>query len=211
MHDADSPVRVLIVDDHVAMRIGLASILSCQNALHVSGVASNAEEALALLKREPVNVILLDLRMPEVDGIRFIHEVMQRRYPVRILVLTSYESEEEIYRAVNAGAHGYLLKDADEEELIKAVLSVYHGDNYFPPNIAAKLTERMHRRDLSGRELEVLEMLAKGLTNKQIASALAISSHTVRCHVANISAKLHVADRTEAVALALGTGMIQRD
>ncbi len=202
-------IRILIVDDHVAIRVGLASMLKTHSDFHVTGSAADGEEALSMLEREVPDIILLDLRMQHLDGIGVLEQVVRRQYATRVIVLTSYETNEDVYHAVNAGAHGYLLKDASEQELVDAIRIVHTGKSYLPQDIASKLADRMHRPSLSSRELEVLEMLAKGLTNKQIGVVLGISDHTVRSHVANITGKLEVADRTEAVAIAIKLGVLQ--
>jgi len=152
--------------------------------------------------------MLLDLRMPGMDGIAVLHKLKEIENPPRVIVLTSFEKEEDIYRAIRAGAQGYLLKDASEDEMVAAILEVAEGKRYIPRDIAARLANRMLRADLTSRELEVLELLAQGSTNKQIARALKISDNTVRCHVINIMEKLQVSDRTEAVANALKKGVL---
>jgi DNA-binding NarL/FixJ family response regulator len=211
MKDTSKPIRVLIVDDHVAIRIGLTSMLEAQDGIEVVGAVTTGEEVLSSLKTDTPDILLVDLRMPNLDGISLIQEVRRRNDCVRIIVLTSYETDEDIYRAVRAGVQGYLLKDAPEQELLNAVIAVHGGRSYFPAHIASRLAERLQRSTLSSRELEVLEMLAKGLTNKQIATALGISSHTIRCHVANITSKLDVNDRTEAVTIAIHYGIIHME
>ena len=204
-----SRVRILIVDDHVAMRVGLTSMLETERDFQVVGAAAGGREAIAVLEQTPVDILLLDLRMPGMDGMALLKEARRRCLTARVIVLTSYETDEDIYRAIEGGAHGYLLKDASEQELREAILAVHAGHSYLPRHIAARLADRMHRSSLSTRELEVLEILAKGLTNKEIATALGISSHTVRCHVASITTKLEASDRTEAVTVAIRHGVIQ--
>ena len=207
--EVELKVRILIVDDHVAMRVGLSSMLEVERDFEVVGVAASGLEALRVLERVEADILLLDLRMPEMDGMAFLKEARLRRLAARIIVLTSYETDEDVYRAIDGGAQGYLLKDASENELRDAILSVHAGHSYLPRHIAARLADRMHRSSLSARELEVLEVMAKGLTNKEIAGALGISSHTVRCHVASVTAKLDVSDRTEAVTVAIRHGIIK--
>jgi len=202
-------IRIVIVDDHPAIRVGLTSMLTAHHEFEVIGAAASGEDALSVLEGQMPDILLIDLRMQRLDGIGLMEEVARRRYPLRAIVLTSYETDEDVYRSVNAGARGYLLKDSSEHELIEAIFTVHAGKNYLPQHIASKLADRMHRSSLSTRELEVLGMMAKGLTNKQIATALGISDHTVRSHVANITEKLEVADRTEAVAIAIQLGVLQ--
>lgn len=207
--EVDRPIHILIVDDHVAIRIGLTSMLKAQQGLEIMGVSASGRAALDCLKAGVPDVMLVDLRMPDMDGISLIQVVHQQYPSVRIVVLTSYDADEDIYNAVCAGANGFLLKDAPELDLLDAISAVHAGRSYFPPHVASRLAERLQRSSLSSRELEILEMLSKGLTNNQIAGALNLSRHTVRCHVANITSKLSVCDRTEAVAIAFKQGIIR--
>ena len=170
--------------------------------------AASGDRALALVQREHFDVMLLDLRMPGMDGIAVLRQLKALKNPPRVIVLTSFEKEEDIYRAIRAGAQGYLLKDTSEAEMVAAILDVAAGKRYLSREIAARLANRMLREDLTSRELQVLELLAQGLTNKQIAHDLDISDNTVRSHVNNIMEKLQVSDRTEAVAHALKKGVL---
>ncbi len=209
MHkNGSEPIRILIVDDHPVVRAGLASMLGTQAGLKVIGSASSGEEALKKLQREAVDVVLLDLRMPGISGIETLRALARTPLSPRVIVLTSFEMDEDIYRAVQAGARGYLLKDTPQNEMIEAIASVHAGKRYIPRHIAARLADRMMRSNLTTRELEILEMLAKGRTNKEIGSALEISDNTVRNHVINIIDKLEVSDRTEAATTAMHRGII---
>jgi len=201
-------IRILIVDDHPVVCSGLTSMLSVQAGIEVIGSASSGEEALSIVRRDLPDLMLLDLRMPGMDGIGVLNALKKMERAPRVMVLTSFEKEEDIYRAIRAGAHGYLLKDTSESEMIEAINIVFAGKRYIPRHIAARLTERMMRSDLTARELQILELLAQGSTNKQIAGALSISDNTVRHHVNNIMEKLQVTDRTEAVATALRNGVL---
>jgi DNA-binding NarL/FixJ family response regulator len=201
-------IRILIVDDHPVVCAGLASMLSVQAGFEVIGSAPSGEEALAIVQRDCPDLMLLDLRMPGMDGIGVLNALKRLERAPRVMVLTSFEKEEDIYRAIRAGAHGYLLKDTSESEMIAAINIVHAGKRYIPQHIAARLTDRMMRSDLTPRELQILELLARGSTNKQIARALDISDNTVRHHVNNIMEKLQVSDRTEAVAIALRSGVL---
>jgi two-component system, NarL family, response regulator len=203
-----TPVRILIVDDHPVVRAGLASMLGTQAGLKVIGSASTGEEALKILLRESADIILLDLRMPGMNGIELLQALQGMQAPPRVIVLTSFEMDEDIYRAVQAGAHGYLLKSTPQQEIFEAIAAVHSGKRYIPRHIADHLADRMMRSSLTSRELEILEMLAKGCTNKEIGSALAISDNTVRNHVISIIAKLEVSDRTEAATTAIQRGII---
>jgi DNA-binding NarL/FixJ family response regulator len=183
-------------------------MLSAQIGIEVVGSAASGEEALAMVQRDKPDVMLLDLRMPGMDGIGVLNALGKMENTPRVLVLTSFEKEEDIYRAIRAGAQGYLLKDTTESEMVAAISVVNSGKRYIPRHIAARLADRLMRSDLTTRELQTLELLAQGSTNKQIAGALGISDNTVRHHVNNIMEKLQVTDRTEAVATALRNGVL---
>jgi DNA-binding NarL/FixJ family response regulator len=191
------------------VRAGLATLLRKEAELKVTGSAHSAEEALEILKRSPVDVMLLDIRMPSLSGIDLLNLLKDAENPPLVLILSSYEYEEEIYRAVKAGARGYVSKNASRAEIVGAIETVIRGGKYFPGNIAALIAEREERSSLSPREIEILEMVSKGLTNKEIARVLEISQYTVRNHINHISAKLDVGDRTEAATLALQQGIIR--
>jgi DNA-binding NarL/FixJ family response regulator len=201
-------IRILIVDDHPVVCSGLTSMLSLHVGLEVVGSAASGEEALAIVQHDKPDLMLLDLRMPGMDGVCVLNALKRIERPPRVVVLTSFEKEEDIYRAIRAGAQGYLLKDTSESEMVAAIFAVSNGKRYIPRHIAARLADRMMRADLTARELQTLELLAQGSTNKQIAETLNISDHTVRHHVNNIMEKLHVSDRTEAVATALRSGVL---
>jgi DNA-binding NarL/FixJ family response regulator len=205
---ATSPIRILIVDDHPVVCAGLTSMLSSHAQFQVVGSASSGEDALASLPQMHPDVLLLDLRMPGMDGIAVLHALGRIQNAPRVIVLTSFEKEEDIYRAVRAGALGYLLKDSSEAEMVAALQTVHSGKRYIPRPIAARLADRMLRSDLTARELEILSSLSLGHTNKEIARNLKISENTVRHHVTSIIEKLQASDRTEAVAMALRTGVL---
>jgi len=201
-------IRVLIVDDHPVVRAGLASLLRRQIGVKLAGAAHSAEEAMEALKRSSVDVILLDLRMPSINGIDLLNLLRAKENQPRVIILSSYEFEEEIYQAVKAGARGYLSKNASREEMVAAIEAVADGGTYFPERIVPWIEERQARSSLSAREIEILEMVSRGLTNKEIAGVLQISHYTVRNHINHITAKLQVADRTEAATVALRQGII---
>jgi len=208
LQESRPAVRVLIVDDHPVVRAGLASLLRRQAGLKLVGSAHSGEEALSILARCPVDLMLLDLRMPSINGIDLLNILKTRDDQPKTIILSSYEYEEEIYRAVKAGARGYLSKNAPREEIISAIEEVVAGGTYFPEHMLEWMQDRKARSSLSGREIEILEMVSKGLTNKEIASALQISHYTVRNHINHITAKLQVSDRTEAATVAMRQGII---
>lgn len=204
----DNSFRILIVDDHPVVRAGLSSMLGTQPELRVMGTASSGAEALRMMHTETIDLALLDLRMPVLNGLDTLNRIKNEGISTRVIILTNYETDEDIYRAIQAGADGYLLKNATLREMVEAIKTVKNGKRYIPPAIASRLAERMLRSNLTPREVEILKLLAKGLTNKQIGRALEISDNTVRNHVNRIIEKLEVADRTAAATTAIRRGLI---
>lgn len=201
-------IRIMIIDDHPVVRAGLEDMLSTQPGMDVVASASNGLEALALLETHRADVILMDLRMSGMSGLDAIRAINLRPDPPRILVLTSFDAEEDIYQSVGAGAQGYILKDTPQDRLLEAIHLVYAKMRYFPADIAARLIERMARSNLTPREHQVLQLVAKGLTNKEIGRVLGISDNTARNHVNSIIEKLDVSDRTEAATIAIRQGLV---
>jgi two-component system, NarL family, response regulator len=203
-----SMIRVLLADDHPILGQGLAMLLECEPDITVVGQALNGREAIALFRQHRPDVTLMDLRMPEVSGVEAIAAIRAEFVQARIIVLTTYDGDEDIYRGLQAGAKGYLLKGTHSEELLNAIRAVYSNQSYIPPHIGAKLAERMSTLELSDRELEVLRLMAKGKANPQISADLKIAESTVRFHVNNILSKLSVSDRTQAVIAAVNRGIV---
>ncbi|MER3442621.1 response regulator [Calidithermus chliarophilus] len=206
-----SRIRILIVDDHPVVRAGLAGLLSSQPDFEVVGEAGNGVEALNMLERLNPDVVLMDLRMPGMDGVSTIRR-MRGQYKSQVLVLTTFDTDAEIVQAVEAGATGYLLKDVPREELFRAVRLTAKGEAVLSPPIAARLLGRMRSPSedhLSNRELEVLGLVAKGFSNKEIAKRLHISEATVKTHLLHTFGKLGVDDRTAAVTAALERGILR--
>ena len=203
------PIRLLIADDHSVVREGLVSLVKRKSDIVVVAEASNGREAVDLWKRHRPDVTLLDLRMPELDGVGAIKEIRELDANAHIVVLTTYDGDEDIYRAIKAGAKAYLLKDTARDALVETVRRVHAGETYLPPPLAAKLAERVSGAALSQREMEVLQRMATGKSNKEIGAELFISDGTVKTHVSSIFTKLEVVSRTEAIAAATRRGLIQ--
>jgi DNA-binding NarL/FixJ family response regulator len=202
-------INIMIVDDHPVVRQGLRAMFSSEPDIFVQGMAASAREAINLIEREQPGVVLMDLRMPEMEGIEAIKALRRILPNIKILVLTNYGSDEYIVRATQAGAMGYLLKNTPQEEIVKAVRMVYSGERYVPNDIAKRLFEAIGRKALSTRELEVLLLVARGCTNKEVGQELFISDRTVRNHVTSCLLKLEARDRTEAVTRAIERGLIR--
>jgi DNA-binding NarL/FixJ family response regulator len=202
-------IRILIADDHSVVREGLVSLVKRKSDMVVVAEASNGREAVQLWKEHRPDVTLLDLRMPELDGVGAIKEIRELDENAHIVVLTTYDGDEDIYRAIKAGAKAYLLKDTARDALVETVRRVHAGETYLPPQLAAKLAERVSGEALSPREIEVLQRMAVGKSNKEIGAELFISEGTVKTHIKSIFNKLDVVSRTEAVATANRRGLIQ--
>jgi two-component system NarL family response regulator len=201
-------IRVLIADDHAVVREGLVAILNRQDDLIVVGEAANGREALEQWRKHRPDITLMDLRMPEMSGVAAIDAIRAEEGQALIIVLTTYDSDEDVYRAMRAGAKAYLLKDAHREELLDCIRRVYHGQTFVSLEVAAKLASRISEEELTNRELEILAFIAEGKSNKLIARTLNISEGTVKTHVKSILEKLDATSRTEAVAVAAHRGLI---
>lgn len=209
------PIRVLIADDHQLVRQGMAALLSVKPEFEILGQARDGVEAVELATSLSPDIILMDLQMPHKDGIEATREIKEDNPEARILIITSFAEDENVYLAIKAGALGYLLKDSSPEELMQAIHDVCEGRLSLHPNIALKLIEELNRPTdlqptddpLTERESEVLKLVAKGRTNQEIAEELVLSDRTVGAHVSNILSKLHLANRTQAALYALRTGL----
>jgi len=206
------PIRVLLVDDHPVVRAGIEGILNSQPDIEVVGEASDGIEAICLNQTLQPDVILMDLQMPKMDGITAIKAIHEQTNPPHILVLTTYDTDADIVRAIQAGATGYLLKDTPREDFFAAVRQVAQGKSVLTPVIASRLMAHMRapaEEQLSGREIEVLTLVAQGHSNKEIAKQLHISTATVKTHLIHIYGKLGVSDRTASVTTALEKGILR--
>jgi len=203
-------IRILVADDHAVVRMGLVGLIHHEPDLEMVGEAEDGRQALEAVRRMQPDILLTDLRMPEMDGVA-LTEVVCREHPAtRVIILSTYEGEEEIHQALEAGARGYLLKkDTLGDDALKAIRAVHAGQRYIPVPVAAILAERLHRSELTAREVEVLQAIATGLSNKRIGDRLGISEGTVKIHVTNILGKLGAADRTEAVTTAIRRGIVR--
>jgi DNA-binding NarL/FixJ family response regulator len=201
-------IRILIADDHYIVRMGLVALVNTEADMQVVGEAGDGQQAIELFAKCRPDLVLLDTRMPVKDGIQATLEIRKRFPDASILMLTAFDGDVDIRRALDAGVKGYVLKSSTGEDLIPALRAVFAGKRWVPEEVAARLTELKSFEELTPREVEVLHHLAKGLANKQIADALHITEYTVKDHLKNILAKLRVADRTEAVTVALRRGII---
>lgn len=203
-----TPIRILLVDDHAILRDGLRAILSTQPDMTVVGETESGIAAIALFREHKPDVTLMDLRLPGQSGLDAIVAIRAEFPSARIIVLTTYDGNEDIYRALKQGAQGFLTKDLLRKELLEAIRTVHQGGRYLSSGAAARLAERLPQSDLTPRELEVLREMVRGHTNKTIAAVLGAAEGTIRIHVSNILAKLGASDRTEAAVVAVRQGII---
>jgi DNA-binding NarL/FixJ family response regulator len=204
-------IRVMTADDHPIVRAGLAAVIGEESDLTFVGEARDGAQAVALFRAQQPDVTLMDLRMPVLDGVGAIRAIRSEFPDARIVALTTYEGDTDIHRALQAGAVGYLLKDMLPTEVIDAIRAVYRGQRVIPPVVAGRLAEYTPRVELTEREREVLEYVARGFSNKDIARAIGRTDETVKIHLKSVFAKLGAADRTEAVTVALQRGIIHLD
>jgi DNA-binding NarL/FixJ family response regulator len=202
-------IRVLIVDDHSLVRRGLAAIINMEEDTRVVGEAANGEEAIRLWREIRPDVVLMDLRMPVMDGVTAIKGIRAEDPGSGIIVLTTYDHDEDIYAGLRAGAKAYLLKDAQPEELFRCIRAVHAGEAYLQPKLAVKLAQRAQEEHLTEREEQILKLLAEGLSNRAIGQALHISESTVKSHLKNLFSKLDATSRAEAIALAARRGLVK--
>jgi len=204
----ESKIRILVADDHYVVRMGVIAIINNEPDMEVVGEAANGTLAIELFNKHRPDLVLLDSRMPLKSGVQAAKEIRNQHDTARILMLTAFDGDEDIHKALAAGAQGYILKNSTGEQLVPALRAVAAGKNWLPAEVADRLAKRKEFEPLTPRELEVLHELAKGLANKQIADVMNISQHTAKGYLKSILTKLHVADRTEAVTVAIQRGLI---
>lgn len=202
-------IRVLIADDHSLVRHGLAAIVNMEEDTAVVGEASDGEEAVALWRALRPDVVLMDLRMPKVEGVEAIRRIRAEDPQAGIIVLTTFDHDEDIYAGLRAGAKAYLLKDVEPDELFRCIRAVHSGEAYLQSKVAVRLAQRVHDESLTGREEQILKLLAEGKSNRAIGQALFITESTVKSHLKSLFAKLDVTSRAEAVALAARRGLVK--
>jgi DNA-binding NarL/FixJ family response regulator len=201
-------IRVLVVEDHNVVRQGLVALLKVVDGLEVVGEAADGVEAVDQFRKHQPDVTLMDLRLPRLSGVEAIQRIRQEAPQARVIVLTTYDGDEDIYRALKAGARAYLLKGMTSEDLVTTIRTVHAGKSHIPPAIAEKLAERMGTEDLTPREFDVLEQIVNGMSNKEIATVLGVSEATVKTHINSLLGKLGVTDRTQAATAAIQRGIV---
>ncbi|HEX4757870.1 MAG TPA: response regulator transcription factor [Terracidiphilus sp.] len=201
-------IRVLVVEDHNVVRQGLVALLKVVDGLEVVGEAADGVEAVDQFRKHQPDVTLMDLRLPRLSGVEAIQRIRQEAPQARVIVLTTYDGDEDIYRALKAGARAYLLKGMTGEDLVTTIRAVHAGKSHIPPAIAEKLAERMGTEDLTPREFDVLEQIVNGMSNKEIATVLGVSEATVKTHINSLLGKLGVTDRTQAATAAIQRGIV---
>jgi DNA-binding NarL/FixJ family response regulator len=207
----ETPIKVLCVDDHPLVRKGIASILANESDMRLVGEAGDGQEAVELFRLHRPDVTLMDMRMPGMDGIEATR-VIRREFPeARIIALTSYDGDQDIYRALEAGVRGYMLKEMVHTDVLRAIRTVHSGKRLMPSEVAERLSEYFPQVALTPREVEVLTFVAHGMANKEIAERLGTASGTIKMHIQNILEKLEASDRTHAVTIAIQRGILHLD
>ncbi|MEI9813209.1 MAG: response regulator transcription factor [Acidobacteriota bacterium] len=204
-------IRILCVDDHPLVRKGIASIIASEPSMKMAGEAGGGHEAVEKYRELQPDVVLMDLRMPDMDGVEATRQIRQINPDARIIALTSYDGDQDIYKAIEAGVRGYILKEMVHTKVIDAIRTVHAGKRLMPQEVAERLSEYFPQVALTPREVEVLKYVARGMANKEIAHQLGTASGTVKMHVQNILAKLNASDRTHAVTIALERGILHLD
>ncbi|MGZ8900027.1 MAG: response regulator [Limisphaerales bacterium] len=204
-------IQLLVVDDHQAFRLGLVAIIDDVPEMKVIAEAADGKQALEICAKLRPDIVLMDLRLPGLSGVEATLAIRQSYPETRVIVITTFDGDEDIYRALQSGAHAYLLKDMSKEELVDAIRAVHAGKYRLPTNVAGRLAERMRRPEITPRELEALKLIVKGKSNKEIASALSITEETVKGHLKSLFLKLEVNDRTQAAITALQRGFVHLD
>jgi len=202
-------IRILVADDHLIVRDGIISIVEVEKDMRVVAQASDGVEALSLVKKLLPDIVLLDLRMPRMDGLEVIAQIQSLHVPSKVIVLTTFESEQDVHLALKSGARSYLLKDTPRSTLLETIRQVHLGKTCIPPRIGQKLVETMNRPALSGRELDIIKLVAEGRSNKEIGDRLGITEGTVKTHIKNLLKKLQAPGRTAAVREAVHRGIVQ--
>lgn len=206
---APSSIRILLADDHHVVRLGLTSLLDFESDLEICGLAEDGVQVVEAYRQHQPDVVLMDMRMPGLDGVEAASQIRKEHPQARILLLSAFDTDHDIRRAIQAGAAGYLVKNAPPEELVRAIRAVHRGEAYFPNHIMDRMGDIDAVEELSARQMEVLGWLAKGLTNREIGSLMGITEDGVKAHLKAIFQKLHAADRAEAVAIAMQRGYLR--
>ena len=204
-------IRILVVEDHHVVRQGLVALIKTVEDMQVVGEACDGKQAVELFRQQQPDVTIMDLRLPHMNGVEAITAIRRDFPSARIIVLTTYDGDEDIYRALQAGARGYLLKDMSGDDLMDAIRTVHAGRSRIPPAVAQRLADRLGGPDLTGRELDVLKLIVSGKSNKEIGRDLFISEATVKTHINSLLSKLGVSDRTQAATTALQRGIVHLD
>jgi two-component system NarL family response regulator len=203
-----NPIRLFVVDDHPAFRMGLTALIDGEPDMQVVAESGDGRQAVEVFRREKPDIVLMDLRLPGFSGVEAIIALRKEFPACRVIVVTTYDADEDVYRAIQSGAQSYLLKDMSKEEIVSTIRAVHAGEQPLPAPVASRLAQRSQRQELNRREIEALQLLVKGRSNKEIAATLFISEDTVKTHLKNLFHKLDVQDRTEAAITAIRLGIV---